>query len=395
MAFIKKLFKSDKEKAEDAKKAEAEKQQKASSHGAAPAAPAPKLTRDDFEDLDVLGKGTFAVVVLARRKGTEDYYALKVIDKKKVLDHKRQRDAFIERDVMARLPHPYVLRLHATFQSEHKLFFVVDYMPGGDFDKHLTTIPNKALDYETAQLYAAQIFLAVKYLHDNGVIYRDLKPENILMSREGHLCLADFGLSKDFGAESDNMVAASFVGSPFYVAPDVLKQKPYNEAVDFWSFGVLMYRMIYGRTPFTGRTMKEVFDAIMLKEVTFPTSYIVENDGNARDLILKLLQKDPAKRITADAIAKHPYWTGIDFNKVLRKEYIPKHWKPLPTAAEHVRNLQAQNAAESHAAASHAAAGSGAAKPKPNPQDVTHTAPKDNVQLTDKQQHEFNKFTAQ
>ena len=96
---------------------------------------------------------------------------------------------------MARLPHPYVLRLHATFQSEHKLFFVVDYMPGGDFDKHLTTIPNKALDYETAQLYAAQIFLAVKYLHDNGVIYRDLKPENILMSRHGHLCLADFGLS--------------------------------------------------------------------------------------------------------------------------------------------------------------------------------------------------------
>ena len=375
MAFIKKLFKSDKEKAEELKAAR-EKQP-----------PAPKLSRDDFEDIDVLGKGTFAVVVLAKRKGTEDYFALKVIDKKKVLDQKRQRDAFIERDVMARLPHPYVLRLHATFQSEHKLFFVVDYMPGGDFDKYLNTIQNKAVDYETAQLYSAQIFLAIKFLHDNGVIYRDLKPENILMSREGHLVLADFGLSKDFGEESDNMVAASFVGSPFYVSPDVLKQRPYTEAVDFWSFGILMYRMLYGRTPFTGRTMKEVFDSIMLKEVTFPTSYVVPNDGHARDLILKLLQKDPAKRINALGIAQHPFWTGVDFEAILHKKVIPKQWKPLPTASEHVRNLQAQQGAQPAVQAA-------PAKPKPNPTDVTHTAPKDAVQLSDKQQGEFNKFTA-
>ena len=376
MAFIKKLFKSDKEKAEEQQKARAQ----------APAQQ-PKLSRDDFEDIDVLGKGTFAVVVLARRKGTEDYYALKVIDKKKVLDQKRQRDAFIERDVMARLPHPYVLRLHATFQSEHKLFFVVDYMPGGDFDKYLGSIPNKACDYETCQLYSAQIFLAIKFLHDNGVIYRDLKPENILMSREGHLTLADFGLSKDFGEESDNMVAASFVGSPFYVSPDVLKQRPYTEAVDFWSFGILMYRMMYGRTPFTGRTMKEVFDSIMLKEVTFPTSYVVPNDANARDLILKLLQKDPAKRINALGIAQHPFWTGVDFEAILHKKVLPKHWTPLPTASEHVRNLQAQQGEKPAVAAA-------PAKPKPNPTDVTHTAPKDAVQLSDKQQGEFKQFTA-
>jgi serine/threonine protein kinase len=394
MAFIKKLFKTDKEKKEEEERKKADEaaaaQQKAQSASAASKPATTKLTRDDFEDVDVLGKGTFAVVVLARKKGTEDYFALKVIDKKKVLDHKRQRDAFIERDVMARLPHPYVLRLHATFQSEHKLFFVVDYMPGGDFDKYLGVIPNKALDLETAQLYAAEIFLAVKHLHDNGVIYRDLKPENILMSREGHVVLADFGLSKDFGQDADQMVAASFVGSPFYVAPDVLKQRPYNEAVDFWSFGVLMYRMIYGRTPFTGRTMKEVFDSIMLKDVTFPTSYVVPNDGNARDLILKLLQKDPAKRINGEEVMRHPFWTGLDFQKVMRKEVLPKHWKALPSAAEHVRNLQAQAGAAP--AVDPTASG---AKPKQNPTDVTHTLPKDNVPLTEKQQGEFHKFTAQ
>lgn len=380
MAFFKNLFKNkDKDKKDEKDGAKPAQQ--------AEKPPAPKLSRDDFDDIDVLGKGTFAVVVLVRRKGTEDYYALKVIDKKKVLDHKRQRDAFIERDVMARLPHPYVMRLHATFQSEHKLFFVLDYMPGGDFDKYLGVIPNKALDYETAQLYACEIFLAVKHLHDNGVIYRDLKPENILMSREGHVCLADFGLSKDFGEDADQMVAASFVGSPFYVAPDVLKQRPYNEAVDWWSFGILMYRMIYGRTPFTGRTMKEVFDSIMLKEVTFPTSYIVPNDHHARDLILQLLNKDPAKRITSEAIAKHPYWTGIDFAAVMRMEVLPKQWKPLPTAHEHVRNLQAQQAASAGDVKA------APAKPKQNPQDVTHTLPDAKVALTDQQQQQFNKFS--
>lgn len=378
MAFLKKLFKNDKEK----EKAQQQQQQQQAAQAPAP----PKLNREDFDDIDILGKGSFAKVVLVRRKGTDEYYAMKVIDKKTVLDHKRQRDAFIERDVMKRLPHPYVLRLHCTFQSEHKLFFVVDYMPGGDFDKYLQQVPNKALDYTTAQLYAAEIFLAIKYLHDNGVIYRDLKPENILMSREGHVVLADFGLSKDFGQEVDKMVAASFVGSPFYVAPDVLKQRPYTESVDMWSFGILLYRMIYGRTPFSGRTMKEVFDAILLKEVTFPTSYVVPNDGDARDLILKLLQKDPAKRLTAAQAAEHPFWKGVDWEAVMAQKVLPKNWVPPPPA-----NDQAKAALDKQAHPVAPAPGKPATTT--NPHDVTHTPAAGKVQLTQAQQQNFNEFS--
>ena len=307
------------------------------------------MTRDDFEHLDVLGKGTFAKVVLVRKKATGEYFAMKVIDKKTVLEQKRHRDAFIERDVMRRLPHPYLLRLHHTFQTEHKLYFVVDYMPGGDLDKYLREKvgPQTALDYKTTQLYACEVFLALKYLHENGVIYRDLKPENILLSRDGHCILADFGLSKDFGGGTNQMVAASFVGSPFYVAPDVLKEQPYTEKIDFWSFGILLFRMLYGRPPFSGRTMKEVFDAIVTKDVRFPTSYIVPNDQYARDLILRLLQKDPENRINAQGIMEHPYWEGLDFQQVLMRQVPPQRWKIPPTAEERVDALKdAQQRAE-------------------------------------------------
>jgi len=267
---------------------------------------------------------------------------LKVVDKQTILQHRRERDAFIERNIMRRLECPFILKLHATFQTEHKLFFVMDFMGGGDFDKYLNTIPNKALDYETTRLYAAEVFIALKMLHDNGVIYRDLKPENILMSIDGHLVLADFGLSKDFGdATSGDMVTKSFVGSPFYVSPDVLRQQPYDKSVDFWSFGILLFRMLYGRTPFNGRNMKEVFDAILQQNVRFPTSYIVENDGLARDLITRLLERDPARRLRAEEIEQHPYWQqspvwpALSFADVSAGRFNPKHWvAPAPLQAQ-------------------------------------------------------------
>jgi serine/threonine protein kinase len=238
---------------------------------------------------------------------------------------------------MRRLECPFILKLHATFQTEHKLFFVMDYMGGGDFDKYLNAIPNKALDYETARLYAAEVFIALKMLHDNGVIYRDLKPENILMSTDGHLVLADFGLSKDFGdATSGDMVTKSFVGSPFYVSPDVLRQQPYDKSVDFWSFGILLFRMLYGRTPFSGGNMKEVFDAILRQNVRFRTSYIVEHDALARDLIVRLLERDPARRLRAEEIEQHPYWQAsaawpaLSFADVSAGRVQPKSWVPPP-----------------------------------------------------------------
>jgi serine/threonine protein kinase len=375
MAFFKKLFEKKEGKPEGAQQAQQ----------APPPPPQETVTREDFEEIEVLGKGSFARVVLVKKRNSNnEFFAMKVIDKKTILEHKRTRDAFIERDVMRRLPHPYLLHLHYTFQTEHKLFFVVDYMPGGDLDKYLNSQPNKAVDLPTTQLYGAQVFLALKHLHRNGVIYRDLKPENILLNHAGHCVIADFGLSKDFGSSVDQMMAQSFVGSPFYVAPDVLRQKEYTNAIDFWSFGILLYRMLYGRPPVSGRTMKEVFDNIMTKDFTYPTPGVPGDEG-ARDLISKLLVKDPARRAGVAEVEASPFWTGLNLADVEAVRVLPPRWVPLPPTEVLVQ----QRAAARPAGAAPAPAASST-----RPVDVTHTAA-GTAPLSAAQQAQFEAFEKQ
>ncbi|KAG5503386.1 hypothetical protein GH5_04459 [Leishmania sp. Ghana 2012 LV757] len=340
-----------------------------------------KLTKDDFETLDVLGKGSFAYVVLCRRLSTNKYYAMKVINKQGLLDHKRVQDVFTERNVLTRLNHPYLLKLYWTFQSEHKLFFVMDYMPGGDLDKYMNSVPKKQLDPSTAQLYGAEILLAIMCLHEHSVIYRDLKPENILLDGEGHCALADFGLSKDFHKDGQDVSdkdlrANSFVGSPFYVAPDVLRQREYTNAVDFWSFGILLFRMLCGRTPFNGRSMTEVFDNILYSDLSFPSGVTVSPE--AKDLISRLLTKDPSRRIKGHEVKMHPYWNGINFEEVMQRKINPPRWAPLPSVEEML--------------AARKNVGSGASTSLKNPHQVVNT-PAQSSHLNPGQQQLFGGFS--
>ncbi|KAG5502974.1 hypothetical protein JKF63_04747 [Porcisia hertigi] len=378
--FMKLFKKKDKKDKEDEKKSEA-------TSGAedkrvdAPDASQEKLSKDDFETLDLLGKGSFAYVVLCRRLSTNKYYAMKVINKQGLLDHKRVQDVFTERNVLTRLNHPYLLRLHWTFQSEHKLFFVMDYMPGGDLDKYMNSVAKKQLDAHTAQLYSAEILLAIMCLHEHSVIYRDLKPENILLDGEGHCALADFGLSKDFHKDGQDVSdkdlrANSFVGSPFYVAPDVLRQREYTSAVDFWSFGILLYRMLCGRTPFNGRSMTEVFDNILYSDLSFPSGVTVSPE--AKDLISRLLMKDPNRRIKGPEVKSHPYWNGISFSDVMQRKISPPRWTPLPSVEEVL--------------AARKNVSSGVPTSAKNPQQVVNT-PAQSSQLNAGQQQLFGGFS--
>ncbi|AAZ10279.1 AGC family serine/threonine kinase, putative [Trypanosoma equiperdum] len=341
-----------------------------------------KVTKEDFETIDTLGKGSFAYVVLVRRVGTNNLYAMKVVNKQGLLDHNRCRDVFIERNVLSRINHPFLLKLYWTFQSEHKLFFVMEYMAGGDLDKYMNSVPNKQLDLPTSKLYGAEILMAILTLHEQSVIYRDLKPENILLTGDGHCVLADFGLSKDFydakmgeNASVTDMRANSFVGSPFYVAPDVLKQREYTNAVDFWSFGILLYRMLCGRTPFSGKNMKEVFDNILYSDLRFPSTVSIPSE--AKDLISRLLVKDAAHRIKGPEVKAHPFWTGINFDEVMQKKVKPPRWVPAPS----VDKLIAERSA--------AQSGNNSSK---NPAQVVNT-PAHSSQLNARQQQLFNGFS--
>jgi serine/threonine protein kinase len=279
----------------------------------------PKPTKDDFEFISQLGKGAFGKVVLVRKKDTGKEYAMKVVFKQNVLDHGRVKDLFSERSVLRRSKHPYICKLDYAFQSEHKLFFVMEYLQGGDLDALLNSMEGKRFDESTARYYASEVWMALQYLHDNNIIYRDLKPENILLSGEGHACLSDFGLSKDFVDSGDGTDRAnSFVGSPFYVSPDVLRQKKYGREVDWWSFGILLFRMLAGGVPFKGKNIRAVFDSILHSTLNFQNVPWVS--PCAQDLIAKCLQKDEKMRITGPLIQKHPFFAGVNWDKVYNKE---------------------------------------------------------------------------
>nr|CCC89721.1 putative serine/threonine-protein kinase [Trypanosoma congolense IL3000] len=344
--------------------------------------PVEKVSKEDFETIDTLGKGSFAYVVLVRRVGTNKLYAMKVVNKQGLLDHNRYRDVFIERNVLSRINHPFLLKLYWTFQSEHKLFFVMEYMPGGDLDRYMNAVPSKQLDLFTSKLYGAEILMAILTLHEQSVIYRDLKPENILLTEDGHCVLADFGLSKDFynpavgeNAATSDMRANSFVGSPFYVAPDVLKQREYTYAVDFWSFGILLYRMLCGRVPFSGKSMKEVFDNILYSDLRFPST--VQLPSEAKDLVSRLLVKDANRRIKGPEVKAHAFWTGIDFNEVMQKKVKPPKWTPIPSVE---KLISEQSAAQSDGGSSK------------NPGQVVNT-PTHSSHLNARQQQLFNGFS--
>jgi serine/threonine protein kinase len=192
----------------------------------------------------------------------------------------------IERHILGMISHPFVVKLHYSFQTKDKLYFALDYVPGGEL---FSTISKEGIFVEEeAAFYAAEVALALHYLHGVGVIYRcsafkfrDLKPENILLDRTGHIKLTDFGLC--FRSFEETHRASTQCGTVEYMAPEVFSKKPYDCNVDWWSLGVLVYDMMAGSPPFKGKTAPKIIESIKMAKVAFPKH--ISPDG--KDLILK------------------------------------------------------------------------------------------------------------
>lgn len=185
---------------------------------------------EDFEIIKVLGKGSFGKVLLVRKVGTNDFYAMKIL-KKKVIEQRQQRiHTSNEKEIMQNSDCQFVVKLKYSFQTKSKLYMVMEFCAGGELFFHLKK--EVTFTEEKSRFYIAEIILAFEYLHNNGVIYRDLKPENILIDRDGHIKITDFGLSK-IGMSEKNPKAFTFCGTPEYLAPEILKNQGYDKAVDF------------------------------------------------------------------------------------------------------------------------------------------------------------------
>lgn len=279
-----------------------------------------KISVDDFDLLSTLGEGGFGKVMQVQHKESGKIFAMKAINKSKVTTSaKRINDIANERAILQN-DSPFLVHLHYAFQTEEKLYFVMDLCPGGDLWFHLKQQKN-GFPKKIARFFAAEILLAIEALHSMNVVYRDLKPENVLLDAEGHICLTDFGISKVVG-ETDNARTNSIVGTTCFMAPEVIKGEEYGKGVDWWSFGVVLYHMLTGMHPFYARSKMEIIQKIMTRKIT---AYPGCPTKKGFMLLEKLMTLDPAERISdAQSIKRHPFFKPMEWEKLrLKKVKVP------------------------------------------------------------------------
>ena len=268
-----------------------------------------KIDLKKFKILSLLGVGGFGTVFKVRHILTGKIYAMKVMNKNYIIQKKYLHYVVSEFEIMKSLAgFPFVLDLHYCFQSANYLYLIIDLCPNGDFTK-LESMNN-------VKLFFAEVVLAFEYIHNKGVIYRDLKPENILLDETGHIKLCDFNLAK--AGMNRNKRANSFCGSPLYFSPEMVEAKGVTYKCDVYGIGLLMYEMVVGTSAYMAKSIKELYDKIKKNQINFNVPQL---QGDIKDLLIKMLKKDPEERIYLDEVKKHPYFSDIDFDKVLRKEY--------------------------------------------------------------------------
>jgi len=281
---------------------------------------------EDFDLLKVIGKGSFGKVFQVRKKDNKKIFAMKVLNKKAIIERNELEHTKAEKNILQKLVHPFLVNLYFSFQTEDKVVFVMDYVNGGELFFHLQK--DRKFPEERVRFYIAEIVLGLEYLHNNGVLYRDLKPENLLLTDEGHICMTDFGISKE-GLESDDARTATFCGTPEYLAPEVLECNGYGKPVDWWSLGTLMFEMLTGLPPFYCQDVQVMYSKIMHAKLEIP-SYISKEGGL---LLTGLLERDPEKRLSdGPSIKSQPFFAPIDWEKLLLKQITPPFIPPVSGA---------------------------------------------------------------
>jgi len=283
-----------------------------------------KASVKDFALLKTLGKGGYGKVILVRKKNQPDegkLFAMKSLKKATIVTSKKDTDhTKAERNILETVRHPYIVQLRYAFQTDGKLYLILEYCQGGELFMLMERQGNFL--EPMAKFYLAQITLAVGHLHSLGIVYRDLKPENILLDRDGNIKITDFGLCKEsiFGEGTTN----TFCGTIEYMAPEVIIRKGHNRSADWWSLGVVMYDMLNGGPPFTGKDRQEAKKAVCRSKLKLKSYFTF----NARELMKALLNRQPAMRLGAGPrdfydIQEHPWFAEIDWDKMYNKELQP------------------------------------------------------------------------
>uniref|UniRef100_A0A8D3D4F3 Protein kinase C n=1 Tax=Scophthalmus maximus TaxID=52904 RepID=A0A8D3D4F3_SCOMX len=271
-------------------------------------------------------------VFLAELKKSGQFFAVKALKKDVVLMDDDVECTMVERRVLSLAwENPFLTHLYCTFQTKENLFFVMEYLNGGDLMFHIQSCHK--FDLHRATFYAAEIICGLQFLHSKGIIYRDLKLDNVLLDSDGHIKIADFGMCKE--NMRDESRTATFCGTPDYIAPEILLGQKYNSSVDWWSFGVLLYEMLIGQSPFHGRDEEELFQSIRTDNPVYP--HCLAKDS--KDILVKLFVREPEERLGVKGnIRQHSFFRGTDWN-ALEQRHVAPPFRPTLTSPSDCSNF--------------------------------------------------------
>ncbi|XP_019413850.1 PREDICTED: probable serine/threonine protein kinase IRE isoform X1 [Lupinus angustifolius] len=308
---------------------------------------------EDFEIIKPISRGAFGRVFLARKRATGDLFAIKVLKKADMIRKNAVQSILAERDILISVQNPFVVRFFYSFTCRENLYLVMEYLNGGDLYSLLRNLG--CLDEDMARVYIAEVVLALEYLHSSNVIHRDLKPDNLLIGQDGHIKLTDFGLSKvGLINSTDDLSAPSFssngflgddepksrhsskseerrkhsvVGTPDYLAPEILLGMGHGATADWWSVGVILYELLVGIPPFNAEHPQQIFDNIINRDIQWP-KVPGEISFEAYDLMNKLLIESPVQRLGATGaveVKRHAFFKDINWDTLARQKamFIP------------------------------------------------------------------------
>ncbi|KAI3817915.1 hypothetical protein L1987_11715 [Smallanthus sonchifolius] len=302
---------------------------------------------EDFEIIKPISRGAFGRVFLAKKRATGDVFAIKVLKKADMIRKNSVESILAERDILISVRNPFVVRFFYSFTCKENLYLVMEFLNGGDLFSLLRTLG--CLEESMARVYIAEVVLALEYLHSLNIIHRDMKPDNLLIGPDGHIKLSDFGLSKvglinsteDLSGTSgsrapiywenevttENGQKQSVVGTPDYLAPEILLGVGHGATADWWSVGVILFELLVGIPPFNAESPQQVFANIMNRDIPWP-KVPEEMSYEAYDLINKLLTENPVQRLGAAGSAEvktHPFFRNIHWDTLARQKatFIP------------------------------------------------------------------------
>ena len=293
-----------------------------------------EVTLNDFNMLKVLGRGSFGKVMLVQKKDTKNLYAMKSLRKDALLEREQIEHTKTEKMIMQHINHPFLVSLEWAFTTPGKIYFVMGFMKGGELFFHLKE--SRKFSEERARFYAAQIALGLGHLHSRNIVYRDMKPENILMDEFGNVYLTDFGMAKML---PEGGSTASFVGTPEYLAPEIIACTGHNIMADWWSFGILLYEMMVGIPPFYNQNIQLMYELIQHSDLRFPQRNPLSRE--AQDIITKLLERDPSRRLGTrgvEEVKSHPFFEGINWT-LLEQKKLATPFQPKITNAISAENF--------------------------------------------------------